>query len=274
MNESDNKPKSPMQFSATWDAVAKGYADESRKHAVKYSERALSIAPLTGTERVLDIATGPGTLALLAAERAAKVVAIDFSAGMIAQLAELSQQHGLSNVEGKVMDAQSLAFDDESFDATYCMFGCMFFPDRATAFREMRRVLRPGGTFVLGTWAPIDRRPLMKLGFDALAEAMPELPAMQKGDLQSVGECVQELSAVGFQNVRCEPFTASAQVESAEQYLTFMERGGAPFAALKKRLGDSAWQAVFERMRIAVRTRLPEGGASLAAEALLTSGVR
>jgi len=46
------------------------------------------------------------------------------------------------------MDAQSLAFGDATFDAAFCTFAFMFFPDRGCAFREMRRVLRPGGIFL------------------------------------------------------------------------------------------------------------------------------
>jgi ubiquinone/menaquinone biosynthesis C-methylase UbiE len=263
-----------MQSPETWDAVAPGYADEARRHAEHYSVEALRRLPVDEGDHVLDVASGPGTLALLAARRAARVVAVDFSPGMIAQLSARAAAAGLGNVEGKVMDSRALTFEDGTFDAAYCMFGFMFFPERDKVFKELHRVLRPSGRLLIGTWAPIDRRPLMKLGFDALAEALPFVPPPQKGDLQSPEECVGEMSAAGFVDVDPVPFTASALVESAEQYLDFMEKGGAPFAALRKKLGDAAWATVQEKLLEALRKRLPNGSAELSAEALLTTGRR
>jgi hypothetical protein len=127
---------------------------------------------------------------------------------------------------------------------------------------------------VIATWAPIERRPWMKLGFDALAEAVPELPKMQKGDLQAADECIAEMSAAGFADVRVHPLSDSVRVESAEQYVAFMERTGAPFAALKKRLGPEGWTAASQRLLAAVRSRLPAHPTELSAEALFTTGTR
>jgi ubiquinone/menaquinone biosynthesis C-methylase UbiE len=266
--------RSPMQLPETWDAVAPGYADEARKHAAHYAREALRRVPVEAGARVLDLATGPGTLAFLAAETANHVIATDFSSGMIDALCAHARAAGVSNVEGRVMDAQALELPDASVDLAYCMFAFMFFPDRGKVFAECRRVLRAGGRLVIGTWAPIDRRPLMKLGFDAMAEALPSAPRPLKGDLQSSGECIAEMSAAGFSDVESIPFTASWRVESAEQYVRFMERSGAPFAMIRKKLGDSAWAAVHQKLLDSIRARLPEGGADLSAEALLTRGTR
>jgi len=267
-------PRSPMQSPETWDAVASGYADESRRHSEHYSIEALRRLPIGERDQVLDVACGPGTLTLLAARRAARAVGVDFSPRMIEELSARASQAGLANVEGNVMDSRELGFEDQTFDAAYCMFGFMFFPDRDKVFRELHRVLRPGGQLLIGTWAPIDRRPLMKLGFDALVEALPSMPPPQKGDLQSPDECVREMSAAGFVDVESVPFTASATVESADQYLDFMEKGGAPFAALRKKLGADAWAGVHQKLLESLQKRLPDCPTDLSAEALLTIGRR
>src|SRR4051812_19598738 len=110
---------SPNQMPAAWSAAAAGYV-EFLSRWVAYAEEALRLAPLGASDAVLDIATGPGTLALVAARRAARVVAVDFSPGMIEELKARVVAEKLSNVEGAVMDAQALALDDASFDAAYC----------------------------------------------------------------------------------------------------------------------------------------------------------
>src|SRR5690349_188036 len=105
-----------QQQPTTWDAVAPTYAQDVPQWAA-YTEEALRLLPVSTGQRVLDVATGPGTLAFAAAARGANVEAIDFSPGMIAQLQARAAQDGAERVHGTVMDAQALAFDDASFDA-------------------------------------------------------------------------------------------------------------------------------------------------------------
>ncbi|HEX8111755.1 MAG TPA: class I SAM-dependent methyltransferase [Kofleriaceae bacterium] len=56
-----------------------------------------------------------------------------------------------------------LQFGDAGFDAVVCQFGLMFVSDKLAAVREARRVLRPGGSFLVTTWAPLDRNPIIDL---------------------------------------------------------------------------------------------------------------
>ncbi len=65
-------------------------------------------------------------------------------------------QPGAERVIWRQADAQALPFPDGSFDAVLCQFGVMFFPDRATAYRETKRVLRPGGRFLFSVWDRIE----------------------------------------------------------------------------------------------------------------------
>lgn len=263
-----------MQRPATWDAVAEGYAADAVPHMTPYAAEALRMLAPSPADHLIDVATGPGTLAFAAAPAVASVLAVDFAEAMVAQVRARAARDGIGRVRAAVMDAQALAVPDGSFDLAACLFGFMFFPDRARAFAELHRALRPGGRALVATWAPIERRPAMKVGFDALAEAVPDLPPPQKGDLQSVDECVREMSAAGFRDVRCVPFTAVWRFDSAEQYARMMERSGAPFAALKKKLGESAWADASARLLAGVRARLAQSGPDLPGEALLTIGTR
>jgi ubiquinone/menaquinone biosynthesis C-methylase UbiE len=273
VSNSTRSEPGPQQQPATWDAVAPTYAEDVAQWA-RYAEEALRLVPPGKSDRVLDVACGPGTLAFLAARDAARVDATDFSPGMIEQLTARAAREGSDNVHGAVMDAQALGFPDATFDAAYSLFGFFFFPDRSKAFAELLRVLRPGGRALMATWGPIENRPLMKLGFDAIAEAVPQFPRPSKGDLQDPAECVREMIEAGFRDVSAQRFTVSVEVASADDYLDLIVRSGAPFAMMRKKLGEEGFASLRQRILEALRPRIPEGGASLAAESIFTVGTR
>jgi len=262
-----------LQQAQTWDAVAPTYAEDIGQWRA-YVDEAVRLVPVHANERVLDIATGPGTLAFVAAGAGARVTAVDFSPGMIDALRARAARERVTNIDAAVMDASELAFPDGSFDAVYCMFAFFVFPDRARVFREMHRVLLDGGRALIATWAPIDRRPMMKIGIDAMAEALPDFPRPTKGDLQDPEECIREMTAGGFKNVETRTVTASLRVTSPEHYADVIIRSGAPLAAMKKKIGDAAFAAVRGKFLEAIRTRIPEAGAELSAEAILTYGIK
>jgi ubiquinone/menaquinone biosynthesis C-methylase UbiE len=264
---------SPMQLPEAWDACAPDYAERAMPFMFEFAREALDRLAAGAGDQLLDVAAGTGSLSLIAATRVQRVVAVDFSAGMIEQLKARAERDGLTNLETKVMDAQALALPDAGFDLATCLFGFMFFPDRARAFSELHRVLEPGGRALVGTWSPIERRPFLKLGFDAMAETIPDMPKPQKGDLQQADECEREMSAAGFRDVRCAPFTASARFESPEHYVTMMD-SSVPFTMLRNKLGPEGWAQTRARLLEAVRRRMPDSGAELAGEALFTIGTR
>jgi SAM-dependent methyltransferase len=264
----------PLGVPIVWDAIAGGYAKDVVPFFARYAEEALRLVPVDSSSAVLDVASGPGTLAFLAAARGARVRAVDFSPSMIGEVRARAAAEGVLNVEAEVMDAQALGLADATFDAAFCLFAFMFFPDRAKAFRELHRVLRPGGKALVATWAPIEKRPFIKIGFEAMAEALPNLPPMPRGDLQEPEACIEEMTSAGFRDVTTHPFTSSARVESAEHYLQVMERSGAGFAMLRKRVGEQAWPQVHARLLASLSRRISEGGADFTAEAILTVGLR
>jgi len=102
-----------------------------------------AIDPQAG-ERILDAACGTGTSTSALAKRGAKLVGLDFSAGMIA---EARRRHpGLEFVEG---DVQALPFGDDEFDVVTMSFGLRNVAEPQTALAELYRVLKPGGRIVV-----------------------------------------------------------------------------------------------------------------------------
>jgi SAM-dependent methyltransferase len=79
-------------------------------------------------------------------------------------------------VDWRQADAMQLPFPDQSFDLVVCQFGVMFFPDKGAAMAEVRRVLRPGGTFLFNVWDRIEDNEFAETAMAALAPLFPEDP--------------------------------------------------------------------------------------------------
>ncbi|MEO7178086.1 MAG: class I SAM-dependent methyltransferase [Allosphingosinicella sp.] len=132
-------------------------------------------AALLGPGRILETAAGTGivTAALAAALPAAEIVATDLNPEMLrVAAAKLDTER----VTFAPADAQSLPFADGAFDLVVCQFGAMFFPDRAAAYREARRVLAPGGTFLFNVWDRLDANPASRAVAEAVAALFPDDP--------------------------------------------------------------------------------------------------
>ncbi len=107
-------------------------------------------------DAVLDVASGTGVVARLAARRVGldgRVVASDVSGAMLAHAATRIVPDDAAQIEHVEAPAQDLPFAEASFDAVLCQQGLQFFPDRRAAIGEMRRVVRPGGVVGVAVWA-------------------------------------------------------------------------------------------------------------------------
>ena len=126
--------------------------------------------------RVLEVAAGTGVVTREMAKRlpaSASIVATDLNGPMI----ERAQAIGTArSVEWRTGDAMSLPFADASFDAVVCEFGAMFFPDKAKAYAEARRVLKPGGAYLFNVWDRIEDNEFADVVTQALAELFPADP--------------------------------------------------------------------------------------------------
>ena len=126
--------------------------------------------------RVLEIAAGTGvvTRRLAAAlPRDVAIVATDLNQPMLDTAAAAGTRRP---VEWRQADAMRLPFEDGAFDTVVCQFGVMFFPDKAKAFAEARRVLSAGGVFVFNVWDRIEENEFADVATQALASLFPEDP--------------------------------------------------------------------------------------------------
>jgi SAM-dependent methyltransferase len=117
------------------------------------AQRLLDACAISAGQEVLDVAAGTGNLALLAAREGAAVVASDLTPGMVERGSARTSGEGY-DVEWVVADVEQLPFEDARFDCCASVFGAMFAPRPDVAAGEMFRVVRPGGTVGLASWAP------------------------------------------------------------------------------------------------------------------------
>jgi ubiquinone/menaquinone biosynthesis C-methylase UbiE len=126
--------------------------------------------------RVLEIAAGTGALTRAMAARlpaSVEIVATDLNQSML----DRARSIGTSRpVEWRQADALALPFADASFDGVVCQFGTMFFPDKAKAFAEERRVLREGGVLMFSVWDRIEDNEFADVVTETLAARFPGDP--------------------------------------------------------------------------------------------------
>ena len=104
-------------------------------------------------QRLLDLATGTGAVAELAAGTGAEVVGVDIAPGLIEQAKERAAERGLA-IDYRVGDAEALELEDASFDLVASTCGVMFAPDHQAVARELARVTKQGGRIGLACWTP------------------------------------------------------------------------------------------------------------------------
>ena len=126
--------------------------------------------------QILEIAAGTGVVTRAMASAlpsTISIVATDLNQDMLNQ----ASTHGTSRpVVWRQADAMALPFDAGTFDAVVCQFGVMFFPDKAAAYAEVRRVLKPGGVFMFNVWDRTEDNDFADIATKTVEKVFPENP--------------------------------------------------------------------------------------------------
>jgi ubiquinone/menaquinone biosynthesis C-methylase UbiE len=145
MSSQSIKDTVEQQFSP----VADNYRTSTVHAAGEDLAQMVAVAKLAGREYVLDAGSGAGHTALAFAPHVAHVVSVDLSQAMLAQGEHLARKRGLANLEFRQADVESLPFAGHSFDLVVSRYSAHHWPHPHRALSEFRRVLRPGGSFLL-----------------------------------------------------------------------------------------------------------------------------
>lgn len=121
----------------------------SKERNTRYLEKALSGIPEGFAGKLLEVPVGTGVLTIPVYKTLpqADITCLDYSPDMMATARWRAKAAGLTNIRFQQGDVGALPFEDGSFDIVLSLNGFHAFPDKEAAYREIFRVLRPGGTF-------------------------------------------------------------------------------------------------------------------------------
>lgn len=254
----ESEAGNPLASVEPWDIVADAYTTDVLPMAEHFAREALRLAALPPSPRIVDVATGPGTLALMAAREGAIVSAIDFSPVMITNLRRRADEAGIEIHDVRVGDGQALPFDDNAFDGAFSMAGLIFFPDRAAGLRELHRVLRPGRRAVVSSIASIEG-PFFRV-MESVRTVLPDLPTPEgELPLSDPEAFTREMSSAGFHEVAIHTIRQPVTTPSVSEYWERRQRSTAPIALLRRRLGEERWAEVTQGVFARLQESLPEG---------------
>lgn len=188
-------------------------------------------------DRVLDVATGSGNAALVAAALGGDVVGLDLTPKLL-EVARQRAEEAELRVEFIEGDAENLPFDDASFDRVVSVFGVMFAPDQQRAADELVRVCKPGGKIGVCAWTPDGVNGRM---FALMGSRMPPPPeGFMPPVLWGTEERLRQLFAGSNADLAFERRFSTFEDESAEAWATYNEGALGPIILAKQALGD-AW---------------------------------
>ena len=167
-----------------------------------------------------------------------KLIASDISPDMLAVAKEKLKA---LDINWEMIDAQQLAFEDNSIDLVVCCFGYMFVPDKLKAFAEAYRVLRPGGMLLFTTW---DKLELIGASYvyrniakKYLKEPLPECYNLPFS-MYDESAIKQMLHEVGFSKIVIEKISKLSISPTAKEASEGLTQGGAIYNAIMSQNPD------------------------------------
>jgi ubiquinone/menaquinone biosynthesis C-methylase UbiE len=243
----------PRDVAEAWD---RGAAARARAFGAA-TETMLELANVTRGSRVLDIAAGAGDQTLMAARRVGPtgyVLATDISANMVELAALAARRAGLTNVDTRMMDAQRLEVDAESFDAVISRFGLMLIPDPHRALTEIRRVLRGGGKVAAIVFSTPDQCPYLSIPH-AIARRVGRLTASPEPfaefRLSGPGVLEDAYSKAGFHDVAVHQVPTRRTFPSVTEAVEYAK--ALPVRELMAQLSESEQRQAWAEIEVALR---------------------
>ena len=241
----------------------------------------LDLARILPGQRILDIAAGAGEPAVSAAERVGPggyVLATDISEGIVELARQVARERGLDQVETRAMDGEKLDLPDDSFDAVLCRLGLMYMPHPATALREWRRALRPGGRVAVVVFSTPERNSWGAMPASIIrrrAQLPPPVPG-QPGPfgLGAAGVLEGVFTQAGFANPEVRAVPAPHRATSAAEYVRVAREAFGGFNAMMAHLPVEECESVWKEIEGAMRGFESPGGFEAPGECLVGAATK
>ena len=237
-----------------WDAMAPGWERRGAQLAMALSpvrEWLLKeLAPRPG-DTVLELGAGVGDTGFDAAAivgDGGRLISSDFSPEMVEVARRRGTEVGLSNVDYRVIDAESIDLDTDSVDGVLCQSGYMLMAEPGAALAETRRVLRPGGRVALSVWGTPERNPWATIGAMILVQR-GHMPPPQPGapgifSMASEERTRELLEGAGLALVRTEEVPVRFPFGDLEDYESWAMEVAGPLAMVLRGLSEAEREAL------------------------------
>ena len=207
-------------------------------YADDLARRVAALAPDT----VLELAAGTGIVTRRLRDALAsgcELISSDLNPPML-EIAR-SKFTPDESVRFETIDAMHLEVDDASFDVVVCQFGVMFFPDKLRSYREVHRVLKPGGAYVLNVWDSWDANPFARIAHETVEEFFPDDPPgfyRVPFGYHDAAAIEAELREAGFSRVEMEHLPVTSRIPSANAFARGLVFGNPLLEEILTRGGD------------------------------------
>jgi SAM-dependent methyltransferase len=237
-----------------WDAMAPGWERRRAQLADALSPvrdwLVGELAPRHG-ETVLELGAGTGDTGFEVAAivgAGGRLISSDFSADMLEVARRRGAETGLSNVDYRVIDAESIDLDTDSVDGVLCQSGYMLMAEPGAALAETRRVLRPGGRVALSVWGTPERNPWGAIGAMILVQrghmSPPRPGAPGVFSMASEERTRELLEGAGFTNVRTEEVPVLFAFRDLDDYESWAMEVAGPLAMVLRGLAKTEREAL------------------------------
>jgi ubiquinone/menaquinone biosynthesis C-methylase UbiE len=255
---------------AVWSSGGKDYDEISRGIADSIEHCVLRLNPQPG-ERILDLSTGTGWTSRLVARRGATVIGVDIARDLLGAARANADAEGLA-IDYRLGDAESLPFEDGTFDAVVSTVGIMFASRQEAAAAELARVCRAGGRIALTTWLSDSNVFAM---FQVMKRYMPAPPSPAPRSPFEWGrtERIRELLGSAFQ-LKFEKGVSYYREPSAEAAWETFSKGYGPTRSLAASLDADRREALRKDFVAFHEGFATELGICVPREYWLTIGVR
>lgn len=245
--EADRQSAHDARIVAQFTRWAKPFGDLPLHSQADAMARLLAAAAVTKTDRVLDVACGPGIVACTLAPLAAHVTGIDLTPAMLDQARARQAQAGLANLDWRLGDATSLPFADESFDLVVTRYSFHHIRTPAAALAEMHRVCRRGGRILVVDATPTAATQAAYDRMETLRDPS-HASALTQGQLRALGRALDlHETCVDFHRIEAD-VASIADPETLDALVAMLDldiASGEDRIGVAARRGDSGVSFLF-----------------------------